>query len=84
MIDSDMRAGIELTGLQIMRGHEPGTPLTQAIVDATRALLAAGGTGVKELIEDRDATRYVFTGPSELVQPVIAAFMAFIKSTEDS
>ena len=77
-----MKAGIELTGEQEVRGGKPGTALTQAIMDATRALLAGGGVGTVERSCDRDVKRYEFDGPVELVRPVIEAFMAFIGETQ--
>lgn len=82
MSDDHMKAGITLTGLQLVRGYGRGTPTTQAMVDATRELIDGGGTGDWVLIPDRDARAYTFEGPPELVRPVVNAFMQFIHEAE--
>lgn len=79
MIDQHMKASIEVTGLQMVRGSIQAHELINL---AVRDLLNGGGSIGKELAYDRDATRFTYVGTPELVQPVIAAFMAFIKSTE--
>ena len=83
MNDAHMKASFELTGLQLVRGHAPGTPTTQAEVDAARALINGGGTGEKEHMPDRDATRYTFAGPPELMHPLTHALMQFIHEGDE-
>jgi len=78
-----MKAGIQLTGLQLTIGHGRGSAYTQAMVDATRALVAGGGTGDWERLPDLDIRKYTFEGPPELVRPVIAAFMDFIHMVDE-
>jgi hypothetical protein len=79
VIEQDMKASIEVTGIQMVQGGARAA----AVVERTlEALVSGGGSVTQERAWGRDATRFILEGTPELVNRATTALMAFIGETE--